>query len=145
MDAFVCGVCVQAGPVMAHPTAFKIVVTGKGGHGSQPHFAIDPVLTAAHVIVAVRTPTHRCPRTAIRAPLSTHGPSRTAIDGAAQRTAPHAASDALAALCRAFNLLGNAGSCWQCWQLLGVASALCWGMAGGRRLPRGARIACARS
>lgn len=40
---------------MAHPTAFKIVVTGKGGHGSQPQHAVDPVLTAAHVIIALNS------------------------------------------------------------------------------------------
>ena len=43
------------GPIMAHPTSFKIVITGKGGHGSQPHMAVDPVLTAAHVIVALQS------------------------------------------------------------------------------------------
>ena len=40
---------------MAHPTAFEIVITGKGGHGSQPQFAVDPVLTAAHVIIALQS------------------------------------------------------------------------------------------
>jgi len=61
---------VKAGPVMAHPTAFKIVVTGKGGHGSQPHFAIDPVLTAAHVIVALNTIVSRSINSADQAVLS---------------------------------------------------------------------------
>mmetsp|Transcript_24701 Transcript_24701/g.78335 ORF Transcript_24701/g.78335 Transcript_24701/m.78335 type:complete len:304 (+) Transcript_24701:595-1506(+) len=46
---------VKRGAVMAHPTSFKIVVTGKGGHGSQPHVAVDPVLTAAHIVVALQS------------------------------------------------------------------------------------------
>ena len=44
-----------AGPVMAHPMTFTITITGKGGHGSQPQFAVDPVLTAAHVVVALQS------------------------------------------------------------------------------------------
>ena len=31
------------GPLMAHPTTFDITIKGKGGHGSQPQFAVDPV------------------------------------------------------------------------------------------------------
>lgn len=46
---------VQPGPVMAHPTTVTITVTGKGGHGSQPHVAVDPVLCAAHIIVALQS------------------------------------------------------------------------------------------
>ena len=34
---------VTPGPIMAHPSSFEIVITGKGGHGSQPQFAVDPV------------------------------------------------------------------------------------------------------
>ena len=45
----------KAGPVMSHPTKFEILITGKGGHGSMPQFAVDPVLTAAHVIVALQS------------------------------------------------------------------------------------------
>lgn len=46
---------VKPGPVMGHPVVFNIVIEGKGGHGSQPHLAVDPVLTAAHVIVALQS------------------------------------------------------------------------------------------
>jgi len=46
---------VRSGPVMAHPSSFKIKITGKGGHGSQPHVAVDPVLTAAHVVIALQS------------------------------------------------------------------------------------------
>ena len=48
-------IAVCPGPIMAHPTSFTILITGKGGHGSQPHMAVDPVLTAAHVIVALQS------------------------------------------------------------------------------------------
>lgn len=43
------------GPLMAHPTTFEITIEGKGGHGSQPQFAVDPVLVSAHVIVALQS------------------------------------------------------------------------------------------
>jgi metal-dependent amidase/aminoacylase/carboxypeptidase family protein len=46
---------VAPGPVMAHPSSFEIVISGKGGHGSQPQFAVDPVLVSAHVIVALQS------------------------------------------------------------------------------------------
>jgi len=31
------------------------VVEGKGGHGSQPHVAVDPVLVSAHIVVALQS------------------------------------------------------------------------------------------
>ena len=40
---------------MAHPTSFEIVIDGRGGHGSQPHVAVDPVLVASHVVVALQS------------------------------------------------------------------------------------------
>jgi len=33
---------------------FGIVVRGRGGHGAAPHKSVDPILTAAHVIVAMQ-------------------------------------------------------------------------------------------
>ena len=33
----------------------RIVVHGRGGHGGMPHTAIDPVIAAAHVLVALQT------------------------------------------------------------------------------------------
>ena len=61
---------VCAGPIMAHPTSFTIVITGKGGHGSQPHLTVDPVLTAAHVIVALQSVVSRSVHSAQQAVLS---------------------------------------------------------------------------
>lgn len=46
---------VTAGPVMAAAETFKIVVTGKGGHGAAPHLAVDPVLAASQIVVALQS------------------------------------------------------------------------------------------
>ena len=46
---------VRAGPVMAATDEVQITVRGKGGHGAMPHLAVDPVVTAAHVITALQT------------------------------------------------------------------------------------------
>lgn len=45
---------VRGGPFMAKPDAFKIRVIGRGGHGSAPHRAIDPVYIAAQVTIALQ-------------------------------------------------------------------------------------------
>lgn len=39
------------GAMMAQPDRFSIRVTGKGGHGSMPHTAVDPILVASHLVV----------------------------------------------------------------------------------------------
>ena len=41
------------GPMMANMDKFKIVITGKGGHASEPHLAVDPILPAAEIILAL--------------------------------------------------------------------------------------------
>lgn len=46
---------VQAGPVMAHTVMFSIVLTGRGGHGSQPHACVDPIVCGAAVVTALQT------------------------------------------------------------------------------------------
>lgn len=43
------------GPAMAAADWFSISVKGKGGHGANPHTAIDPVVTAAQVITGLQT------------------------------------------------------------------------------------------
>eukprot|EP01089_Gocevia_fonbrunei_P001509 TRINITY_DN113_c0_g1_i1.p1 TRINITY_DN113_c0_g1~~TRINITY_DN113_c0_g1_i1.p1 ORF type:complete len:406 (+),score=69.50 TRINITY_DN113_c0_g1_i1:81-1298(+) len=43
------------GPCMAHVTEFSVIVHGKGGHGSQPHKTIDPVICVAHLVCALQT------------------------------------------------------------------------------------------
>jgi len=46
---------VKPGPVMAGADQFEITITGHGGHAAIPHKAIDPVVVAAQVILAVQT------------------------------------------------------------------------------------------
>ncbi len=40
----------RPGPIMASADEFEVTVTGKGGHASMPHFAIDPIPAAASMI-----------------------------------------------------------------------------------------------
>lgn len=44
----------RSGIYMASTDELYVTVTGKGGHGAQPHQNIDPVLIAAHIIVALQ-------------------------------------------------------------------------------------------
>ncbi|HEY4688875.1 MAG TPA: amidohydrolase [Anaerolineae bacterium] len=46
---------VGAGAVMAAAGIFKIVVRGKGGHGAQPHRAVDAVLVGSAIVNALQT------------------------------------------------------------------------------------------
>lgn len=43
------------GWALANVDSVDITIYGRGGHGSRPHETIDPVVTAAHVIVALQT------------------------------------------------------------------------------------------
>lgn len=43
------------GPVMAAASDFVINIQGKGGHGASPHQAIDPLVCAAQITVALQT------------------------------------------------------------------------------------------
>jgi len=45
----------NTGPLMARADTFEIIVNGKGGHGGVPNQAIDPIVTAAHIITAIQT------------------------------------------------------------------------------------------
>lgn len=45
----------MAGPVMASVDQFEITITGKGGHAAMPNLAIDPVLIASHIVVALQS------------------------------------------------------------------------------------------
>jgi amidohydrolase len=46
---------VKPGPVFAAATHFRIIVRGRGGHAAAPHETVDPVIVAAHVVVALQT------------------------------------------------------------------------------------------
>lgn len=44
----------RSGPMMASTDAIKITVHGRGTHAAYPHRGIDPILAAAHVVVALQ-------------------------------------------------------------------------------------------
>ena len=46
---------IREGAVMAACDQFRITVTGRGGHAAKPHQAIDPVLVASQIVVALQT------------------------------------------------------------------------------------------
>jgi amidohydrolase len=43
------------GAQLAGADAFKITVTGKGGHGAQPHVTIDPIVAGAQIVSSLQT------------------------------------------------------------------------------------------
>ena len=48
-------VFLKKGAMMASPDNFIIKVKGVGGHGSKPHLAIDPILIASQIVIALQT------------------------------------------------------------------------------------------
>jgi len=48
-------IAVAPGAVFAAGTHFRIIIRGRGGHASAPHEAVDPIVVAAHAIVALQT------------------------------------------------------------------------------------------
>ncbi len=50
---------VRPGPMLAQVHNFDITLTGKGGHASQPHLCIDPVIAGAHLVTALQTAVSR--------------------------------------------------------------------------------------
>jgi hippurate hydrolase len=46
---------VKDGPVLAATGMFTVTVTGKGGHGAEPHAARDPILAAAHLVTSLQS------------------------------------------------------------------------------------------
>jgi amidohydrolase len=47
-------IAIRNGAAMASADKVTITVTGKGGHGASPHLAVDPVVAAAQVIMALQ-------------------------------------------------------------------------------------------
>jgi len=45
----------RVGAMMAQADNFEVTVQGRGGHASQPHLTVDPVMAAANVVVAAQT------------------------------------------------------------------------------------------
>lgn len=60
----------RAGLYMASTDEIYVTITGKGGHGAMPHFNIDPVLIAAHLIVALQQVVSRAANPAVPSVLS---------------------------------------------------------------------------
>ena len=48
-------ISVDAGPRMTSADTIKIKIKGKGGHGSQPHNAIDPIMAGSAVVMNLQT------------------------------------------------------------------------------------------
>lgn len=48
-------VAVKAGPLMARPDEFTIVVIGKGGHAAAPHMAVDPIVLSGQLITLLQS------------------------------------------------------------------------------------------
>lgn len=46
---------VLEGPCMASSSIFTLTVQGRGGHGAAPHLAVDPILAATHIVVALQS------------------------------------------------------------------------------------------
>ena len=48
-------VAVTPGVIFGSADAFRVTVHGRGGHGGMPHTAVDPVVAAAQIILALQT------------------------------------------------------------------------------------------
>jgi amidohydrolase len=48
-------VAVKPGPAMASSDVFTVVVNGRGGHASAPHFALDPIPIACEIVQSLQT------------------------------------------------------------------------------------------
>jgi len=48
-------VTVRNGPMLAAATEMEIRIQGKGSHAAYPHFGIDPIVVAAHIVTALQT------------------------------------------------------------------------------------------
>jgi amidohydrolase len=48
-------VALKAGSLMASSDTFRIVITGRGGHASAPHLALDPIPVACEIVQALQT------------------------------------------------------------------------------------------
>jgi amidohydrolase len=43
------------GALLASTDTFYIIVKGRGGHGAKPHDAVDPIVAASHLVVALQS------------------------------------------------------------------------------------------
>lgn len=47
--------CIRSGAIMAAEDNFYITIRGKGGHSSQPHHCIDPIVIGANIVTALQS------------------------------------------------------------------------------------------
>ncbi len=45
----------RGGPCMAAADRFEIAISGRGGHGAQPHLTVDPIAIGAQIVTALQT------------------------------------------------------------------------------------------
>lgn len=48
-------IAIRKGPFMARPDEFEIEIVGTGGHAAAPHQAVDPIVIASQVVLAIQT------------------------------------------------------------------------------------------
>ena len=48
-------IATRKGALLASADGFEITIRGKGGHAAMPHFGIDPIVVASHIVVALQT------------------------------------------------------------------------------------------
>jgi hippurate hydrolase len=48
-------IALNSGPMMAAVDEFDITVKGKGGHAAMPQLAIDPIVIASQIVIAIQT------------------------------------------------------------------------------------------
>ncbi|AQS42403.1 MAG: Amidohydrolase [Candidatus Tokpelaia hoelldobleri] len=46
---------VRSGPTMASVDTVYVTLTGKGGHGAQPHTTVDPIVAGASIVMGLQT------------------------------------------------------------------------------------------
>ena len=108
----------RTGPLLAAADRFEIMVTGRGGHASQPHDAVDPIPTACEIVLALQTMvTRRIPAfdpavvTVGRIEAGTTNnviPERAMIEGTIRSFSEHARSLAHAGLNRVAPAIASA-------------------------------------
>ena len=54
-DEFLGRVAYRPGPTAAAATRWTATVTGRGAHGASPHLGVDPIVTAAEIVMSLQT------------------------------------------------------------------------------------------
>lgn len=98
----------RPGPLMAGMDRVRMRLLGRGGHGAYPHRCIDPVVMAAHAVVALQTLVSRSAdplESSLLTVGSVHGgtapnviPDRVDLDGTIRYYAPRARAALLAGI-----------------------------------------------